>query len=291
MGNPNSPPSIQHFSHPHPLELQLSNPNQATMNVMVSCSGCKFNASDTFYICKPCNYILHISCSKMAQHITHPSDPKHTLSLLPIPAYPDGIFNCNACGRSGNGFSYHCQACNIDIHTLCALMPLSINHQFHHHPLTLTFSPPYQCKSFSCDICQQMGSNHWLYRCNLCEFDAHPGCARTKPPTPPQTQPIYQQTVQGVPIPQYQCRPWVVPADMPSNMNNPNPNQVVFGAARPNQRSVQQGNGLLSNLLQNTHSDAAQQLGGTLVQSIMGGGGSGGDGGGVGGDFSSSFGN
>ncbi|XP_043691635.1 uncharacterized protein LOC122642257 [Telopea speciosissima] len=252
MGKPNCPSaSIHHFSHPHPLELQVG------MNVIVSCSGCKLNASDTFYSCKTCNYTLHISCSKMPQQITHPADPNHTLSLLSVPAYQEGFFNCDACGRIGNGFSYHCKACNKDIHTLCAIKPLSINHQSHHHPLTLTFSPPYQNKGFSCDICKQVGLNHWLYRCNLCEFDAHLGCASTKPKLLPQiqtqTQPINQQTVQRTVIPQYQNGSQFVPSYMPSNMNNPNPNpnQVMFGAAvGPNHRSVQQGNGVFSNLFQ-----------------------------------------
>ncbi|KAJ4979535.1 hypothetical protein NE237_010315 [Protea cynaroides] len=249
-------PSIHHFSHPHPLELQVSNPQEEATNVIVSCSGCKLKASNTFYACKPCNYILHISCSQIAQQITHPADANHTLSLLPVPAYPEGFFNCDACGKSGNGFSYHCQDCNIDIHTLCARMPLSINHQSHHHSLTLTFSPPYQSKSFTCDVCRQVGSNHWLYRCNLCEFDAHLGCAITKPEKP-------------------------VPAQKTVRPNMYNPNQVVNRNVGPNPRSGH-GNGLFNNTVQKFVNSAAQQIGHDLVQDIMGGGGGGAGRGGVG---------
>ncbi|KAJ4971725.1 hypothetical protein NE237_004824 [Protea cynaroides] len=256
MGKPNGSSSIHHFSHPHPLELQVSNGQQAA--IKVSCSGCKLSSSGTFYVCKPCNYFLHISCSQMAQRITHPADPNHTLSLLPVPAYPEGHFNCDACGRSGNGFSYHCQTCNMDIHTLCALMPLSVNHQSHHHPLTLIFSPPYQDMGFSCDICQQMGSNHWLYRCNSCGFDAHVGCARTKPKTPPpqtqtqiqtQTQQIYQPTT-------------VERSVIPQNQNG-----SQFGSS--------QGNGFASNLFQNVLTGVAPQFGKKMVQNTSGQGGHG----------------
>ncbi|KAJ4954155.1 hypothetical protein NE237_030987 [Protea cynaroides] len=109
----NCDPSIHHFSHPHPLELQVSNPQQQSMNT-VPCSGCKLKTSATFYACKSCNYILHISCSKMPQCISHPADPNHTLSLLPVPAYPEGYFDCDACGRPG------CNFCEFDAHLDCA---------------------------------------------------------------------------------------------------------------------------------------------------------------------------
>ncbi|WRX22504.1 DC1 - like 10 [Theobroma cacao] len=83
---------IQHFSHPHLLELT----NPLTLNI-TPCSGCKLQSSGWMYTCKPCNFTLHTSCSQLPQLITHPAHPGHPLTLLPTPAYPVGCFNCDAC--------------------------------------------------------------------------------------------------------------------------------------------------------------------------------------------------
>ncbi|XP_058098177.1 uncharacterized protein LOC131243098 [Magnolia sinica] len=184
MGKLQYDPMIHHFSHPHPL--QLTTPQQA--QIKGPCNGCKLQPSGWIYTCIPCNYVLHLHCSQMPQLIHHPSDLNHSLTLLPCPAYPEGFFNCNACGHPGYGFSYHCTPCDLDIHIQCASMPLSLENPAHHHPLTLSFFPPYRNKGFSCDICLNLGSNHWLYRCNACEFDSHLACATAKPKTVVQAQ-------------------------------------------------------------------------------------------------------
>ncbi|XP_057497447.1 uncharacterized protein LOC130782189 [Actinidia eriantha] len=182
MGKLNSQPdpTIHHFSHPHTLHLTNHQPQQTL--ALASCSSCKHTVSGCIYTCQSCNYFLHVKCAQMPQKIKHPFHQNHVLSLLPTPTYPEVFFNCHACQKQGNGFSYHCKACKIDLHVLCASMPMTISHQFHQHQLDLVFSPPYHNKSFSCDICKSSGSNHWLYRCGLCGFDAHLTCATTKPP-------------------------------------------------------------------------------------------------------------
>ncbi|KAI3915202.1 hypothetical protein MKX01_035461 [Papaver californicum] len=110
--------------------------------------------------------------------INHPCHSKHPLSLLSSAPYPQGIFNCDACCRPDKGFCYHCKECSFDIHIHCASLPLSVNHNSHpHHPLSLTFQIPYPTKYFSCDICKNVGSKCWVYRCNSCGFDAHVNCA------------------------------------------------------------------------------------------------------------------
>ncbi|XP_037493233.1 uncharacterized protein LOC119370046 [Jatropha curcas] len=109
-------------------------------------------------------HFLHISCSHLPHQITHPFDQNHILSFLCTPIYPEGIFSSDACGKQRNGFSYHCGIYNIDLHTLCATMPLLLNHQtYHHHNLNLTFFIPYPDKSFICDICNNLGSKQWFY--------------------------------------------------------------------------------------------------------------------------------
>ncbi|KAI3897370.1 hypothetical protein MKX03_021965 [Papaver bracteatum] len=136
----------------------------------------------------------------MAPHhpslINHPCHPKHPLSLLSSPPYPQGIFNCDACNRQDKGFCYHCKECKVDLHVHCAALPLSVSHNSHpQHPLKLTFLIPYPSNDFSCDICRNKGSKCWVYRCDSCGFDVHLDCATTVSPT----------TIQrGVPVQQPQ---------------------------------------------------------------------------------------
>ncbi|KAI3732303.1 hypothetical protein L1987_63507 [Smallanthus sonchifolius] len=170
---------IKHSSHPHLLQLSAhQNNNNCT------CAGCNLPilSSDHIYVCPPCNFFLHPSCSKFPELITHPSHREHALSLLPTSIYPGGFFRCDACAQQGTRFSYHCQFCDFDLHVLCASKPLSVNHPLHPHPLVLTFSSPYGEKSgFSCDVCRSVGSaDQWLYRCVSCEFDVHLHCATAK---------------------------------------------------------------------------------------------------------------
>ncbi|CAN4080470.1 unnamed protein product [Withania somnifera] len=171
--------TLNHFSHPqHPLELithQNFDPSQV-------CSGCKIQATGSVYTCKSCNFYLHLECSQMPQKITHPFDKEHTFTLFPKPIYTEGIFQCDACGETGDGFSYHCKTCGTDLHILCAVLPQCLTHWSHYHQLELQFSSPYPDNSFCCDICKNIGDNQWLYRCHTCGFDAHMNCTKLQSP-------------------------------------------------------------------------------------------------------------
>ncbi|XP_057488943.1 protein VACUOLELESS GAMETOPHYTES-like [Actinidia eriantha] len=173
---------LRHFSHQHPLELVNFHPAPTQKT---TCSCCNCEASGWLYHCTVCTYSLHRLCSKLPRTLTHMIDENHKLTLLSSPAYPEGSFVCDACGSSGTGFCYHCKECQIDLHPICAFMPSKIDHSAHNHTLNLCFSPPYDKKTFDCDICLGSGSDHWLYRCDSCEFDAHVTCAMAK--TQPQT--------------------------------------------------------------------------------------------------------
>ncbi|XP_070032228.1 protein VACUOLELESS GAMETOPHYTES-like isoform X1 [Nicotiana tomentosiformis] len=192
--------TINHFSHPHPLEL-ITNQNFASSSSQL-CSGCKIQAIGSIYTCKSCNFFLHTECSQMPQQITHPFDKEHHFTLLPKPIYPDGKFNCDACGENGDGFSYHCKTCGTDLHILCAVFPQCVTHWSHHHQLDLKFSPPYPGKSFCCDICKKVGTNHWLYRCQTCGFDAHLNCTTLQ--APPHQSHIHQNPTTSRSAPQQQ---------------------------------------------------------------------------------------
>ncbi|XP_047340352.1 uncharacterized protein LOC124943940 [Impatiens glandulifera] len=175
--------TITHFSHIHPLHLTNINNQFQTLNPSNSpCSACKLPISGSVYSCHYCKFFLHLKCTQMPQHIKHPFDRNnnHVFSLLPVPLYPGGYFKCDACCKQGNGFSYHCGICTIDLHLLCASMPLSSSHHSHPHELRLSFFPPYKNKGFSCDVCKNPGLNSWLYRCDHCEFDVHLNCATSR---------------------------------------------------------------------------------------------------------------
>ncbi|XP_047340351.1 uncharacterized protein LOC124943939 [Impatiens glandulifera] len=155
--------TITHFSHIHPLHLTNINNQFQTLTPSNSpCSACKLPISGSIYSCHICKFFLHLKCAQMPQHIKHPFDRNnnHLLSLLPVSPYPGGCFKCDACGKEGNGFSYNCGICSINLHLLCASMPLSSFHHSHQHELRLSFFPPYKNKG-----------------CDHCEFDAHLNCA------------------------------------------------------------------------------------------------------------------
>ncbi|KAI4348787.1 hypothetical protein L6164_009465 [Bauhinia variegata] len=170
---------VSHFSHPHPLQLQPSNPpNTAAPNL--TCSGCNLNitSGNDYYQCETCAFALHYLCYKMPMITRHPAHSTHDLVLLfirPFPPATKATIKCFACGHYVTGFCYHCGECtNVYYHSLCLAMPISITISYHTHNMKLEFSPPYD---FYCDLCQKPSYNGWLYRCNMCEFDTHLACA------------------------------------------------------------------------------------------------------------------
>ncbi|KAK2978724.1 hypothetical protein RJ640_004247 [Escallonia rubra] len=281
MGKLKHQPYIQHFSHSHVLELSdLQNqPMLMLSSSSAACSGCKLQPSGYVYTCRPCNFTLHFSCTQFPQLVTHPSHPNHTLSLLPISAYPGGIFNCDACNHRGNGFSYHCPHCDFDLHVVCASKPLSITHHSHPHPMQLAFSAPYDTNSFSCDVCSKIGSKQWLYRCTACEFDVHMDCATARPLQHSNSLPVATHQSQYRP-PNTTPNPVIAAhASVPARPNyymhsastgalQSNPLAGAFGA----------GNAFMKAAVQGFVEGAAQQVGQTFVQSVISGGSGGGGG-------------
>ncbi|XP_019191884.1 PREDICTED: uncharacterized protein LOC109186382 [Ipomoea nil] len=188
---PLSKNSVNHFSHPHPLELTTHHTKQglitpsssSSSSSSLSCSACKLQllSGSPFYACKTCNFSLHADCFKLHREITHPFHKPHVFTLLPKAPYPFGLFTCDACGGESDGFSYHCIPCGLDLHVQCAVLPLSVTHHSHHHPLQIIFPSPHsQTQVFSCDICKSLGQGKfWKYRCHSCDFDAHLNCTKT----------------------------------------------------------------------------------------------------------------
>ncbi|KAL7098063.1 hypothetical protein ACP275_10G182100 [Erythranthe tilingii] len=165
----------KHFSHEHSLEYVKSSYDGDCI-----CSGCEITITPNkfFYHCRDCKFSLHRVCYGMPKKFMHPADPHHHLTLLSPSSLTDQSNECGACGRCINGgFYYTCRKCCIYFHMLCVAMPLSVKIPISHpHVLKLEMKPPY---GFKCGLCDRGSCSGWLYRCRLCEFDAHVSCAVT----------------------------------------------------------------------------------------------------------------
>ncbi|GKV33429.1 hypothetical protein SLEP1_g41945 [Rubroshorea leprosula] len=97
---------------------------------------------------------------------------------------------CSGCGKEmGNYGGYKCTLAeeeeNCKFFALdyrCLTRPLTAEHRFHHHPLKLTYEDPYKDDDgdpfqHMCEICEdRRDPKLWFYRCDECDFDAHPDC-------------------------------------------------------------------------------------------------------------------
>ncbi|GKV33425.1 hypothetical protein SLEP1_g41941 [Rubroshorea leprosula] len=97
---------------------------------------------------------------------------------------------CSGCGKGmGDHGGYRCTLAeeeeNCKFFALdyrCMTWPLTAEHRFHHHPLKLTYEDPYKDDGgdpfqHMCEICEdRRDPKLWFYRCDECDFDAHPDC-------------------------------------------------------------------------------------------------------------------
>ncbi|KAL3516601.1 hypothetical protein ACH5RR_023503 [Cinchona calisaya] len=183
---------ISHFSHRHPLQLlEVEDEDE-----VVICSGCEVEISGSAYICtKPsCDFILHDSCVDLPKLVKHKSHPKHTLTLHIFPPYSDGEFSCDACGNSGQAFTYHCTSCKYDLHVECASLPEVEYCEDREYPLVLSYLFRSQNEAeqeakvkgkavaddFVCDVCHrpEAKGSCWAYCCSACNFGAHLDCVK-----------------------------------------------------------------------------------------------------------------
>ncbi|KAJ0693250.1 putative chromatin regulator PHD family [Helianthus annuus] len=175
----------KHFSHPHTLSIHKI----CLEGAQLTCNGCKFPCTNTLvYSCSECNFFLHDQCFNASRSLTHPSHPNHPLSLFPSSTYKSGSFRCNSCGKSGSGFCYCCSNCSFDLHIHCAYNTLNpkystsppnqVELKSHpNHPLKLLPKPPYVSGKRFCNVCgTRCNNNGELYRCNVCDYDAHVTC-------------------------------------------------------------------------------------------------------------------
>ncbi|KAJ0693248.1 putative chromatin regulator PHD family [Helianthus annuus] len=174
----------KHFSHPHTLSFYKS-----LEGAQLTCTGCNFPCTGTpVYSCRACKFFLHDRCFNASRSLTHPSHPDHPLSLFPSPTYSSGSFICNECNKTGSGLCFCCSNCEFDLHIHCAFNTLNPNpstpppnqiklKSHPNHPLKYLPKPPSASGFRSCDVCGTgCDPNGALYRCDICDYDAHVTC-------------------------------------------------------------------------------------------------------------------
>ncbi|KAL3622421.1 hypothetical protein CASFOL_033832 [Castilleja foliolosa] len=171
---------FNHFSHRHPLSLELSHTNAA-------CSGCEHEISGSAYVCtKPeCGFLLHDLCFDLPRRILHGSHPSHPLFLLHSPPYTDNKEStCNACSDLVHAFTYHCETCRFDLHVECASLPEFEIRRDHMHPLLLLWDAPDTADDSTsvCYVCNDdMEKGYWRYSCLACNCGVHLECITANP--------------------------------------------------------------------------------------------------------------
>uniref|UniRef100_A0A2K1R6B9 Phorbol-ester/DAG-type domain-containing protein n=1 Tax=Populus trichocarpa TaxID=3694 RepID=A0A2K1R6B9_POPTR len=182
---------IEHFSHQHNLILIDK------VDDDLKCEGCMLPISTPFY-----RLSIDVRCFKSLKdsfkHGGHehplylPADRKNILRCSNIggswpppllAADGENIPHCSGCCVSEESkVFFKCVVCDFKLGMKCATLPYKARHEYDDHPLFLTYinANDYQP---SCIICEKdRDPKLWFYRCEECDFDAHPECALGKYP-------------------------------------------------------------------------------------------------------------
>ncbi|KAH7284994.1 hypothetical protein KP509_33G006400 [Ceratopteris richardii] len=156
---------------PHALTLLPSSSHTPQSYV---CNLCFDEGCGPAYRCSDCNFVLHVRCAAMeplAMHFTHPEHPLNLTPPYPPPRKPI----CDSCGSNIKGWSFRCDECDFDLHSVCASAPRFMRHLCHPHPLELRFQDT--AKNLRCSACENV-LRHYAYECVHCDFRVHQICAR-----------------------------------------------------------------------------------------------------------------
>ncbi|MCO5609385.1 hypothetical protein L7F22_063611 [Adiantum nelumboides] len=136
------------------------------------CNLCHEQGCGPVYHCSDCDFDLHVSCAAMTIQHTHFAHPHHPLHLTPCGSRQR---KCDSCGSGIHTWSFHCEPCDFDMHSVCARAQRFIMHPQHPHPLELIESAniegPIQCSG-----CRKSVTN-LFYCCRICRFNLHQVCA------------------------------------------------------------------------------------------------------------------
>jgi len=166
------------------------------------CHVCNQVSRGLSYFCDICRLSIDVRCFKSLKdsfkHGGHehplylPADRKNILRCSNIggswpppllAADGENIPHCSGCCVSEESkVFFKCVVCDFKLGMKCATLPYKARHEYDDHPLFLTYinANDYQP---SCIICEKdRDPKLWFYRCEECDFDAHPECALGKYP-------------------------------------------------------------------------------------------------------------
>ncbi|GKV44418.1 hypothetical protein SLEP1_g51604 [Rubroshorea leprosula] len=159
-------------------------PLEVSMKLQFGCEFCEYDC--TGFNCferQDCRKFC-FRCSEIPFITTHEAHAQHSLFCD-----RDHKGRCSGCGKEmGKYGGYKCtlaeeeENCKFALDYRCLTRPLKAEHRFHHHPLKLTYEDPYKDDDgdpfqHMCEICEdRRDPKVWFYRCDECDFDAHPDC-------------------------------------------------------------------------------------------------------------------
>ncbi|KAL0553472.1 hypothetical protein IC582_007367 [Cucumis melo] len=159
---------FRHFSHPHPLTLQLE---ENRKNNRVVCFVCDLLIKSTpSYFCSQCDTHFHQECAELPREFYDVRFHQHPLFLLPNLSFAN--FLCDSCNNNCRKFVYSCphpRHCRFNLHVACLQ---SFNHE---HNFTAFRNA---MDSFDCRICGKKG-NGFPWFCEICHVLAHRKCAKS----------------------------------------------------------------------------------------------------------------
>ncbi|KAJ8754499.1 hypothetical protein K2173_005660 [Erythroxylum novogranatense] len=138
------------------------------------CHACKNNSSGFKYIRYSGGMDIDLGCVSL-KAVLKVDGHKHRLTFFDKKV--QGM-KCNACGIRCSSDIFRCVKCNYNLHFHCAPVSLTIKHECHIHPLTLTkFDDEDDAKEYYCHACESRRNPKLLvYHCEQCSFTAHINC-------------------------------------------------------------------------------------------------------------------
>ncbi|OWM67311.1 hypothetical protein CDL15_Pgr000763 [Punica granatum] len=165
------PQESDHPFHPaHPLTLQSKK--------HFFCEADGVESEGFCFCCDKCQFFLGVGAASLKKptlkHRPHEHDLFHFKRL-------GGLKCCNYCGKKSSVDSYRCVQCDFTVHYDCIrILPLSIKHDTHFHPLALLdklIVKHHEDQQY-CDACERTRRpDRGVYYCAECNFAAHIGCA------------------------------------------------------------------------------------------------------------------
>ncbi|GLT51379.1 hypothetical protein SLA2020_247940 [Shorea laevis] len=170
-----------HWASQDPLEVSTES--------LFRCEFCKHRCGGFYFVWEVVDHATRKFCLRCVEIPFITTHEAHA-DLHSLFCDRDHKGPCSGCGKEmGKYGGYRCTLAeeeeNCKFFALdyrCLTRPLTAEHRFHHHPLKLTYEDPYKDDDgdpfqHMCEICEdRRDPKLWFYRCDECDFDAHPDC-------------------------------------------------------------------------------------------------------------------